>query len=495
MFKEYAEFDATGLAALVARGEVAPAELLEAAIARADAVDGGLNAIVQRMDALARARAEQPLSGPFAGVPFLLKDLHQHYAGVPTYGGCRAIRDAGWKATHHSAVVQRFLEAGLVIFGKTSTPEFGSKAVTEPEAFGPTRNPWNPAHTPGGSSGGSAAAVAAGIVPMAAASDGGGSIRIPAACCGLFGFKPGRGRVPTGPDAGDPMHGAVVEHVLTRSVRDSAAMLDAIAGADSGAPFIVAPPARPYREEVGRDPGRLRIGWSVRSPIDAEVDGECVAAVESCVGLLQSLGHEVEPASPVLDGAALGKDFLTFWFAQVAALVDEVRRDSGCGTAGFELDTLAMAALGRSLSACDYVAAHNRWNHYCRALGDFHRRFDFYLTPTLGQPPARIGEVATPAWMHAALRLILPLRLAPLMVSSGVVDAMARENLRWVPFTQLANLTGTPAMSVPLHQSAAGLPIGVQFIAPPGGESALLRLASQLEQAAPWAGRRPLIRG
>ncbi|MBL6752501.1 MAG: amidase [Nevskia sp.] len=493
MFKEYAEYDATGLAALVRRREIAPPELLDAAIARAEAVNPRLNAIITPMHDIARARAGQDLGGPFAGVPFLIKDLFQDYAGVATACGSRALKDAGWRPARHAEVVNRFLAAGLVVFGKTNTPELGAKGITEPEAWGAARNPWNTDHTPGGSSGGSAAAVAARIVPMAGANDGGGSIRIPAACCGLFGLKPGRGRVPTGPEHGELLHGAAVDHVLTRSVRDSAAMLDVLAGPDVGAPFHVAPPERPYLEEVGRAPGRLRIGFTARSPIGTEVHPDCAGAVADCARLLESLGHHVEEAVPQIDGLALARDFLTMWFAQLAAQVDLLRAQTGSGAGGFELDTRAMAALGRTLRANEYVAAHNRWNGFARALGDFHQRYDLLLTPTLALPPARIGEVATPAWQQAVLRVILALGLSRLLLASGMVDVMARENLRWVPFTQLANLTGVPAMSVPLGSGSAGLPVGVQFVAANGGEGLLFRLAAQLEQAAPWDGRRPAL--
>jgi amidase len=494
MFTEYTNYDAMGLAELIARRDVSPRELLEAAIMRAEAVNPKLNAIIHPMYDLAKTRAVENLSGPFAGVPFLIKDLFQDYAGVPTSGGSRSLKDAGYRPERHAEVVQRFLNAGVVIFGKTNTPEFGAKGITEPDAWGPARNPWNTGHTPGGSSGGSAAAVAAGIVPMAGANDGGGSIRIPAACCGLFGLKPGRGRVPTGPERGEIMHGAAIDHVVSRSVRDSAAMLDAIAGPDVGAPYHIAPPERPYLQEVGRDPGRLRIGFTTRSPIGTSVHPECVKATEDCARLLESLGHHVEQAEPSMDGVGLSRDFLATWFAQIAAIVEYIKDELGASESGFELDTRAMVAIGRAMRACEYVAAHNRWNDYARALGAFHQRYDFLLTPTLALPPARIGEVAMPPWQRVVLQMLFALRLSRLLaVFSGIVEQAARENLKWVPFTQLGNLTGVPAMSVPLHWTADGLPIGVQFVAPPSGEGKLFQLASQLEQARPWAQRRPKI--
>lgn len=490
---EYAACDATALAQLVQRREVTPAELLDAALARAEAVDGELNAIIIPMHDAARQRAQASLTGPFAGVPFLTKDLFQDYQGVPSAYGCKALKGAGYRPDRHSEIVARWLRSGVVIFGRTNTPEFGAKGITEPEAWGPTRNPWNPAHTPGGSSGGSAAAVAARIVPMAGANDGGGSIRIPAGCCGLFGFKPGRGRTPWGPPASETMHGAAVNHVLTRSVRDSAAMLDATLGPETGALFHVAPPERPYLEEVQREPGRLRIAYSSRSPIGTGVHPEAVQAVENAARLLASLGHHVEPGEPAIDGLSLAQDFLKMWFAHCAATVDEVKRRTGHGNDGFELDTLAMAAFGRALSAREYVEGYLHWSEYAYRLAQFHETYDLYLTPTLAHPPARIGEIATPDWQRLALRLVLALRASGLVLRSGLVEQMARENLKWVPYTQLGNLTGVPAMSVPLHWTKEGLPLGVQFVGPVGGESILFRVAAQLERAAPWAGRHPAL--
>ncbi|MDE2150510.1 MAG: amidase [Gammaproteobacteria bacterium] len=529
MFKEYADYDATGLAALVAGRQVTPDELLQAALARAEAVNPKLNAIITPMTDIARARAAQPLTGPFAGVPFLVKDFFQEYAGVPCYYGCAALKRAGHTPREHAEIVRRWLDAGLVIFGRTNTPEFAAKGITEPEAFGPSRNPWHPDHSTGGSSGGSAAAVAAAIVPMAGANDGGGSIRIPAAYCGLFGLKPGRGRTPWGPRLGESIHGAAMNHVLTRSVRDSAALLDASHGPEDISWCRIEPPQRPYREELQRDPLPLRIGFSTRSPIGTEVHPQAVTAVENAARLLQSLGHRVEPAEPKLDGAQLAQDFLNVWFAHLAASVAEVRALTGCGGSAFELDTRAMAAIGRALRADRYVGACLRWNDYLRALARFQQDYDLYLTPTVAAPAPRIGEVATPRWQQAVLKLVLALRAAPLLAAAGVVEQMAHDNLKWAPFTQLANLTGVPAMSVPLHwvrccaadtpRPAASnarpgtvgsepvgakgpqaaddggqdylLPLGVQFVGRHGGEGLLLQLAAQIERAQPWAQRRP----
>jgi len=496
VFKEYADYDATGLARLVARREVSAAELLEAAIARCEALNPRLNAVNIPMPEIARARVHEPLEGPFSGVPFLIKDIAQDYAGVPSTSGSRALRN--WVPPVHAEIVRRFLGAGLVIFGKTATPEFALKGITETALWGATRNPWDTGRSPGGSSGGAAAAVAAGIVPMAGASDGGGSIRIPAAYCGLFGLRPSRGRVPPGPLHGEFWDGASSEHVLTRSVRDSARMLDALAGADAGAPFVIAPPYLPYAEEVGRDPGRLHIGFSVRSPLGTPVDAACVQAVRDAARLLEGLGHDVEEAEPEVDGQALAHCFITMYFGQVAASIEEARRLTGAGEADFELDTRALGMFGRALSAGEYVHARKRWNEFARALGRFHQTYDLYLIPTTAMPPSRIGELDMPAAQQAALKVILRLGVGRLLLGTGLVRQIVDESLKRVPFTQLSNLTGTPSMSVPLHWAAAEpggpeLPVGVQFVARFGEEDLLLRLASQLEQARPWKDRRPVV--
>lgn len=488
-FEEYARHDGLGLAALVAGKQVTATELLECALARAGEVNPKLNAIIIPMHDIARARATENLEGPFAGVPFLTKDLFQEYQGVQTAYGCKGLKAANYKADAHAEITARWLRAGTVIFGRTNTPEFGAKGITEPEAWGATRNPWNPERIPGGSSGGSAAAVASGIVPMAGANDGGGSIRIPAAYCGLFGLKPGRGRTPWGPIYSEAMHGAAMNHILSRSVRDSAAMLDATHGSEPGSLCHLAPPERPYLEEVSRDPGKLKIGFSTRSPIGTDVHPEAIKAVADAANLLESMGHHVEEAAPQIDGMQLAKDFILMWFGHMAVDVQRIKRQTGCGDDGFELDMLAMAAFGRATRADEYLESHGRWSDYTRQLGEFHQKYDLLMTPVLAQPPPRIGEVATPAWQHVAMKILLALGLSRVILKSGMIEQMVRENLKWVPFTQLGNLTGVPAMSVPLHMTADGLPMGVHFVAPHGGEGLLFRLAGQLERAQPW----PLI--
>jgi amidase len=476
----------------VQSGEVTPTELLETAIERSRDVNPSLNAIVIPMEDIARKRARDPLDGPFAGVPFLIKDLYQDYAGVQVTSGCAALCAAGHIAKEHSEIVARWLRAGTVIFGRTNTPEFGAKGITEPAAWGPTRNPWDPARSPGGSSGGAAAAVAAGIVPMAGASDGGGSIRIPAAYTGLFGLKPGRGRTPTGPVLGEALHGAALNHVLTRSVRDSAAMLDATHGPETASLFHLAEPAGSYAQAATQAPRPLRIGFSVRSPIGSEVHADVVAGVERTARLLESLGHHVEEAEPSIDGNALARDFCTIWFAQLAVTLEDVRALVGEGAPGFEMDTLAMAAVARADSAVDYAHSHVAWVRYTRELGQFLSEYDLLMTPTVAEPPPTVGERTTPQWAERAMQVVMPLGLSRLIpLASGTIQDAVIANLSRVPFTQLANVTGVPAMSVPVERFSSGLPLGIQLMASHGGEALLLSLAGQLEQAAPWRDRKP----
>ncbi|GAB2862757.1 amidase [Actinocorallia aurea] len=489
-YAEYRRLDAVGTAELVARGEIAPDEALEAAIARAEEVDGRLNAIVHPMHELARERARAGVSGPLAGVPFLIKDLSQDYAGLPTTGGSRALR--GHRAAGHSVIVRSWLDAGLLVFGKTNTPEFGTKSVTEPVAYGPTRNPWDLGRTPGGSSGGSAAAVAAGVVPAAGASDGGGSIRIPAACCGLFGLKPGRGLLSSGPAHAEYFHGAATEGVITRTVRDSAALLDVMtAAADLGGPYLPARPSAPYAELARREPGTLRIGFTTRSPLGTPVDAEAVAAVAEAARLLEGLGHSVEEAEPDIDGLRMAHDFLTMWSCEAAATVARVRRETGARTRDFELDTRLLAGAARAVRAADYLAALDRWNTYARGLAAFHETYDLLLTPSLAGPPLPIGALDTPLPLRLLGEVTLRLGLAGQAAKTPLWRDQLVANLAPVPFTQLANVTGRPAMSVPLHRTASGLPLGVQFVAGLGGEGLLLALAAQLEAARPWADAEP----
>jgi amidase len=492
LFKEYDQYDGLGLAELIRTRQVSAADVCEAAVARIRNSNPAINAVVTPMFEAAVAELSRGLpEGAFRGVPFLLKDLLSSCAGVPLTFGCKALRN--FVPDHDSELVARYKQAGLLILGKTNTPEFGLVAYTEPELFGPTRNPWDLSRTPGGSSGGSAAAVAAGMVPLAGAGDGGGSIRIPAAYCGLFGLKPSRGRVPTGPDFGELWQGAVVEHVITRTVRDSAAMLDAIAGADAGAPFVLARPERPYLEETRREPQRLRVGFCLRAPLETPVHPENEKAVLQTALLLQRLGHDVEEAAPELDGRALARSYLTMLYGEVAADLEELGRVLGrpVRPADVETATWTVGLIGRYESAAAMAAARRLWGRAGRAMGRFHAAYDLYMTPATAQPPARIGELKPGPLETGALKAVNRLRLSRLLQRSGLIDRLALEQMARTPFTQLANFTGQPAMSVPLHRTRAGLPCGVHFMARSGDEATLFRLAAQLERENPWFHKRP----
>ena len=493
-FAEYAHYDGLGLADLVKKKEVSAAELCEEAITRIERVNPVLNAVITPMYDLARKAIEKSLpEGPFTGVPFLLKDLLSDFAGVPQTMGSKACKN--YIPAQDSELVKRYKQAGLVILGKTNTPEFGLKGITEPELFGPTRNPWNTDHTPGGSSGGSAAAVAGGMVPLASANDGAGSIRIPAACCGLFGLKVTRGRTPNGPLHGRTYQGAVVEHVISRTVRDSAAVLDATQGTDIGAPYVISPPEKPYMQEIEQNPGCLKIAFCTQSPINTEVHLQCIRAVEHTVGLLEELGHEVEEDQPEVDGQALAKSLVILYSGEVAAIIEDLDLLLGRKTKQSDVESITwtLGLLGRTYSAGHIVKAKREWERAARIMGRFHEAYDIYLTPTLAYPPVKIGELDPKPIERTLLKVINSLGLGRFLVASGVIDKLAVENLSKTPFTPLANFTGQPAMSVPLHWTPDNLPCGVHFMGRYGDEATLLRLAAQLEKAQPWFDRRPPI--
>ena len=491
-FKEYEQYDGLGLGELVRKKEVSPGELCEAAIQRIEAINPEINAVITPMFDQARAAVkEMTAEGPFAGVPFLLKDLMAAYAGVTLSNGCKGLRN--YIPEYDSELVKRFKAAGVNVLGKTNTPEFGLVAYTEPDLHGPTRNPWNTDHTPGGSSGGSAAAVASGMVPLASGGDGGGSIRIPSSCCGLFGLKPTRGRTPTGPDYGELWEGAAIEHVITRSVRDSAAMLDATCAPDLGAPYIVQQPERPYLDEVGRKPGRLRIAFNAQSPLGTAVHPGIVKATLETALMLQKLGHDVDEDVPDIDGRSLALSYLSMYFGEVAADIDELGRVLGRKACPDDVETLTwtLGMLGKATSAFSFVKAIRQWGQASRSMARFHEKYDIYLTPTMAQPPIRVGELKPKALENAALGMVNRLGLKKLLKRTGIVEKLAMENLAKTPFTQLANFTGQPAMSVPLQWTSNGLPCGMQFMAPMGDEATLFRLARQLEEAKPWFDKRP----
>jgi amidase len=498
---EYTRYDGLALADLVRRREVTPAELVETALAAINRVNPQLNAVVTRLDDLARAQATAgPLAGgplpdaPFAGVPFLLKDLHGALAGVPMTAGSRLL--ANHRPEQDAEVVARYKRAGLIVLGKTNTPEFGLLPVTEPPLFGPARNPWNPDLTPGGSSGGSAAAVAAGMVPLAHGNDGGGSIRIPASACGLFGLKPTRGRVPLGPDAVELWMGCVVQHVLSRSVRDSAAALDATAGGDPGAPYEAPPsPAEGWLAQTKLAPDRLRIGFTTKSMLDGPVHADCVAAVDAAATLLTDLGHTVEQAAPELDGPEIAAAFLLMVAGEFAADLSEAERHAGEPASPLTVDTpaLLLNLLASQYSAAELAKALRRLRLVGPVMARFHQSYDLWLTPTLARPPVPIGSLLPTGLEATAQRLLARLGWGALVRTLGSIEASADRTFAFTPFTPVANVTGQPAMSVPLHWSGDGLPIGVQFVARFGDEATLFRLAAQLEQAQPWLNRHPLI--
>lgn len=494
-FAEYERHDATGLSELLRTSQISARELVEAAIDRIEAKNPAINAIVHRSFERARSEAERLdrdrdylADAPFRGVPFVLKDLKAGDAGQPSCGGSRLLR--GHRAARDSEIVRRFKRAGLVIVGRSNTPEFGILGVTEPELFGPTRNPWNPAHTPGGSSGGSAAAVAAGMVPVAHASDGGGSIRIPASCCGLVGLKPTRGRVPLPPWSGY-WGGFAIEHVVARSVRDSAGLLDCIHGRSPGDHHSAAPPEHPFATALDRAPGRLRIALCTSALFAEHTDPECVRAAEQAAELCRELGHEVVEAKPEFDRGALVRAYLCIVAVGTASAIREaealIARPARPGDV--EDKTWLLRCIGESLSAPDYIAELDTVRREATRAEAFFDDHDLLLTPTLAQPPIEVGALDPTLSERALLRV---LRAAPLKaVLLRVLDELARDPLAPNPNTQLFNMTGQPAISVPMAQSRSGLPIGLQFAGPIGGEHRLLRLAAQLEQARPWAERRP----
>ena len=494
---DYDDLDATALAARIRSGDATAVEAMDAALDRVAArnpIVGAFPHVEPRAQARRIARATPP--GPFGGVPYPVKDLAHPVAGMPMRSGSAALRDV--VPDTDAEMVTRMRAAGLALFAKTATPEFGLMGITEPEAHGPTRNPWAPGRSPGGSSGGAAAAVAARIVPAADASDGGGSIRIPAGFCGLFGLKPGRGRVSDGPDHGEPWHGATASLAVTHSVRDSAALLDALCGPAPGDPVALPRPDVPFLDAVGQDPGRLRIGFTTASPLGTAVDPECVRAVEDAAARLDRLGHHVEEASPDIDGRAVAVGYLTMYFGQVAAVIRRVEAALGRAAVGrMELTTRFLGAVGEGLSAGRYVELLLGWNDVSRAFGRFHQTYDLYLTPTAAALAPPIGAQAPTAAERALMQTALATRTAGALLKTKWVEQIVDERLGATPFTQQANLAGLPAMSVPLYHTAPmpgaprGLPVGVHFIGRPHQEALLLRLAAQLEADAPWTDRRP----
>jgi len=478
---DFAYLDATAQAELVRSKEVKPVELVEAAIERVERLNPDLNAVITPLFDQAREAAGGKIpDGPFRGVPFLMKDIGAYYAGAPMAMGAALLRD--FVPDHDSELTIRFKKAGLITLGKTNTPEFGLLPTTEPHLFGPSRNPWNTERTTGGSSGGSSAAVAAGMVPMAHANDGGGSIRIPASCCGIFGLKPTRARNSLAPDFGDMMSGLVIEHAVTRSVRDSAALLDATAGPVAGDPYWAPPPARPFLEEVGVDPGRLRIAFSTDTVTGTPVHADCVAAVQDAARLCEGLGHEVVEVGSMVEMAPeaaqsqglLEHAFTVLWTGGLASTINGLALLTGQSPSAenFEPLTWALYEQGREFSASDYIIGVQMMQRVARLIAAFFMDYDLLITPVLGSPPVPLGtfdatrENTEQAWERV---------------------------VQFAPFTSIFNATGQPAMSMPLFWNDEGLPIGTHFVGRFGDEATLFRLAAQLEEARPWAARRPPV--
>lgn len=469
--------DATAEAELVRSGEATPAELAEAAIARVEALNGDVNAVIHPLfeEGLEAARGELP-DGLFKGVPFLLKDLGAAFAGQPLHLGARYLKERDFRAPVDSYLAQRFRAAGLVTIGKTNLPEFGILPTTEPRAYGATVNPWDPGRSAGGSSGGSAAAVASGMVSIAHANDGGGSIRIPASNCGLVGLKPSRQRISEGPTIGDVMSGLTCELAVTRSVRDAAAMLEAVHGPAPGDPYAAPPPLRPYTEEVGADPGKLRVALWTEPAVDVEADPEVLAAADAAAKGLEAAGHTVDrPDLSAMLAIDITDSFLTRWAAGQASLIAQLGTVTGgeIGPEDVEPLTWALAEVGRARSAGQYLEAVGLHQAATRMFAGLYETYDLVLTPTMGEPAPPLGSFddSGPDPMTAFTRAF----------ASGC-------------FTALFNATGQPAISLPVHWTPGGVPVGAQLIAPLGREDLLLRVAAQLEpEDGWWTDRTPTL--
>ena len=472
-FPEYEDYDALGLADLVRRREITPAELLEAAIERVEARNPAVNAVTMKLYDFGRQTIAAGLpDGPFRGVPFLMKDLTSPIAGVRMTRGSRFFADTP-PAESDSEHVRRLKRAGLVIFGRTNTCELGLSLTCEPQLHGPTRNPWDTTRISGGSSGGAAAAVAARMLPAAHASDGFGSIRAPAACCGLVGLKPTRNRNTFAPYAGEGLGGVSTEHAVTLSVRDSAALLDATRGAGPGDPYTAPPPPRAYRDEVNTPPGRLRIAWTTKAPNGARVEPECLAALADTVQLCIDLGHDVEERDPAIDGAAVVPTFLTLAAANtVVNLASHPTAERPAREDDVERITWLTARRGEKIAAPDYVRATQTAHRLGRQMAAFHVDWDVLLTPGLASPTVRLG------WLDMML---------------DDFDEYWRRVFTFSPFTVWFNLTGQPALMLPIAQGTAGLPLAIQCVGRYGDEAALLRLGAQLEAARPWFDRKPAL--
>jgi amidase len=492
MFDDYGNHDGVGLAELIRSRQVSAGEVLEAAIARIEQINPQLNAVVRPLFDKARSQVGAGVGeAPLAGVPFLIKDLLAQVDGVPTGNGNRLW--ATRNATGDSELVRRWRSAGLVIAGKTNTPEFGLTPYTEPGANGATRNPWHLTRTPGGSSGGSGAAVASGMVPIASGGDGGGSIRIPASACGVFGMKPTRGRTPAGPFIGEAWSGFAVEHVLTRSVRDSAAVLDATHGPDRGSPHPLPVQDGTFLSASQREPGKLKIAVSREPMLGKVVAPEVVAAFNDTVTLLADLGHEVIEAAPPVERDAFSMAFLTALAGELRADIEFTAKTFGVRIrpGDYDASTFGMGLLGQGFTAADLISAHRYLTLSARSILGFFEDVDVLMTPVLSSLPVKIGALQPSAIEKKLLTVLGYVGGGRLLKKLGIAEQLAAQTFEFIPWTPIFNVTGQPAMSVPIGWSPEGLPIGMQFVGRFADEGTLFSLAGQLEQARPWKDKRP----
>lgn len=486
----YTHYDGIGLAQLIQKGEVSAHEVLEAAQHHLTHQNSAINAITWPLHEAARQQLTRPLpTSPLAGVPILIKDLFTDITGQPTRNGSRLFHAAPPAVRDHT-LIERYRRAGLIFIGKTATPEFGLYPYTESDANGATRNPWNLAHTPGGSSGGSAAAVAAGIVPIAHGSDGGGSLRIPAANCGLFGLKPSRGRAPCGPDLSEQWQGMAIQHCLTRSVRDSAAMLDIMQGIDFGDVYHCPPPERSFLAQLDLPLPRLRIALNLTPPQGGTLDPECRAAVEACAKLLENLGHHVEEATPLLPSAeTLQRAMMILVAGEMACLIRNLSLFFGRPIRHHEIEagSWALSRYGERISAGEFAWNRQLMLRMGRYMADFHQHYDILLCPIMNQLPAKIGQFRLARAQEIASRLLIgTLKQDWLLAPSQLIERNARRMLDYLGWTAPFNMSGQPAMSLPFGLSASGLPIGVQCVAAYTQDGMLLQLAREIEEAQPW---------
>lgn len=485
----YKEYDGVGLAKLIQSNEVKQEEVLEEAIKRIEGLNPSLNAVIHKMYEQGRRKlAEGGLCGPFAGVPMLLKDITQEIEGEPISSGSKAFQ--GYRAKQDATFVKQLRKTGVNFIGQTNVPELALMGITEPAHYGPTRNPWNEVFSPGGSSGGSGAAVASGMVPIAGANDGGGSIRIPAAYCGIFGMKPTRGRTPVGPINGRNWQGAAAEHILSRTVRDSAAILQEVMMTEKGAAFSAPSFDGSYVKCLtDKFDKPLRIAFTTQSPIGTGVHEDCKETVERTIKLLEDMGHHVEEKQAPVDGKKIARSYTTMYFGEVAAALASLESQLGRKAKARDVEptTWLLGLIGRATSAEEFVSSLREWDIAAYAMEDFFETYDFYVTPTTAFPPAKIGELDITSFERMLIKTVSLLNAGKLLKKIGMVDQLVEKSLMRTPFTQLANLTGQPAMTTPMGLTKKdSLPCGVQFMAARGKEDALFQLAAVLEQSELW---------